>query len=35
MRGPVQHQEPHPVVMVPKPVWQVLAKGDVKSCCRF
>lgn len=35
MHGLAQDWEPLPVVMVPKPVWEVLAKGDVKSCCRF
>lgn len=23
------------MVIIPKPVWEALAKGDVKSCCRF
>ena len=35
MCGLAQHWEPLPVVMIPKPVWDALAKGDVKSCCRF
>jgi len=30
MRGLAQHWEPLPVAMVPRPVWEALAKGGVR-----